>query len=223
MRRMTILLLLMAIALMLGTAVAGAATYNAINCAKKATSSGTCTGTSGADKLIDEANRFTEILGRGGNDLYIEYSGGTNSADTLRDSSSTSSDQYRIENRRFVKNSNDALWIIDAGGSNDLLNLSPTNYRSTDCAAQRSGDDLFINCPGYDNIRVFDYYSSNSIERFRFANGTFTLPKSDSTSSVSSAQEQTSPEPPKKGQHRTDEVSEQMDASASSESWQQVK
>ena len=154
-------------------------------------------------------------------------SGGSDSADTLHDSSSTSSDTYRIANRNFVKDSGDALWIIDEGGSNDVLNLSPTGYDSTDCSPSRinadgdaTSNDLFIDCPGRDNIIVFDYYTTNSIELFKFADGTFTLPKNTSASSTSQAQEQTS-KPSRNGKHSSSGViSRQAEASGSSDSWQ---
>lgn len=215
------LTLLLALALMLSVATAGAATLNTVNCANKATSDGTCTGTNGADKLLDEANAFTDILGRGGNDVYIEYSGDTDSADTLHDSSTTSSDTYKIANRYFVKTYNDALWIIDAGGSNDVLNLYPTGYDSNDCWPYRiTWNDLFIDCPGRDNIIVFDYYTTNSIERFRFADGTFTLPKGSSAGTPSQAQEQTS-EPSRDEKHSSEAVGQQAKANASPESWKQ--
>lgn len=232
MRRVAILLaLLTGVTLVMSAAIAEAATRTVINCATEASSDGTCTGTSDPDKLLDEPYAFTEILGRGGNDLYVEYSGGTDSADTLHDSSSTSSDIYKIANRNFVRTLSffgDALWIIDDGGSDDVLNLKPTGYDSTDCSPSRinadgdaSRNDLFIDCPGRDNTIVFDYYTTNSIERFRFADGTFTLPKNTSASNTSQAQEQTS-EPSRDGKHSSEVVSQQAEARGSSDSWQKV-
>jgi hypothetical protein len=209
-------LLTATVALTISAAVAGAATLNTIDCERKADSDGTCTGTRDADKLLDEAGKFTEILGKGGNDTYVEYSGGTNKEDILHDTSSTSSDTYRIENKHFVSDPSDALRITDDGGPDDVLNLAPTGYDSNDYTASGidengdgRADDVFLDCidPSSlacdDDIVIFDYCKRDpdSIELFKFDDGEFRLPKrnacelpngaASNTGSLSAQEEQT--------------------------------
>ena len=153
--------------------MAGAATRNTVDCERKADSDGTCKGTSGDDKLLDEARAFTEILGGSGRDLYVEYSGSRDRSDILEDTGS-SSDTYRIMNAGFVRadyddSDEDELQITDEGGQADVLDLTRTGYDYDDCDYYRNdADDLLLDCPDNDDIIVRDYFSSNSIEYFKF-------------------------------------------------------
>lgn len=167
----------------------------------------TCLGTPGADFLVDEANAFTAIFGRPGSDTYIEQSGDFTSADTLQDTNDASNDYYYLVNKNFNKVPGDALWVLDSGGTADTLDLSATGYRQADCPtskidADRDGNqnDLLLDCPGNDDIIVFDYYTTDSIDSFKFADGSVILPKSIAASEGAQAQQQT-PRPLITGKH----------------------
>jgi len=209
--------------------MAEAATRNTVDCEREATSDGTCSGTRKADRLLDEDNAFTRILGKGGNDLYIEYGGSNSRADDLYDSSTTSDDTYRIANSNFVGEDDDPdidedgeLEITDEGGEKDTLDLRSTNYESEDCDPRGVGDDLFINCTGDDDILVHDYCEAgkqNFIELFRFDDGDFRLPKREvcdggATSSANSISSQ--------DQEQTT-ASQRQEAGAPTANWEQVK
>lgn len=226
MKRVTILLALLGAVILVYSAPMAEAATTKIRCLANPV----CTGTNRADRLIDRAGSFTEIRGKGGNDIYVERSGSSNSADTLWDWSYTSTDTYYVSRENFNTAFDDALWVLDWGGRNDLLDLSPTGYSSSDCdpyptdaRGDRSWNDLYIDCPGRDNIIVFDYYTTDSIERFRFTNGTFPGPNQSINSAADSAtiqgqtttqEEQAPKELPDKKQ--SDEVSKQAKKNASS-------
>jgi hypothetical protein len=195
MRRAVVLLALLGAVMLVYAAPMAEAALNKIRC----TTSSICEGTNRGDRLIDRADSFTEIRGKEGNDTYVERSGEDDSADTLWDWSDESNDTYYISNVGFNTHGNeDGLWILDWGGSKDVLDLSSTGYRRGACPATRedirddgSRDDLYMNCPGRDNIIVFDYYSTDSIEKFKYENGTFDEPaQSDSATDSITTQEQ---------------------------------
>jgi hypothetical protein len=185
MRRVVVLLALLTatVALTVSAAMAEAQTRDTIDCERKATSKGTCAGTEQADRLLDEADAYTDIRGKGENDLYIVYSGANtrndDRADDLYDNRSTSNDTYRIANSNFVGEDDDPyideegeLYITDEGGEQDTLDLSSTGYDRRDCTITDANDDLFINCTGEDDIVVVGYCErgkQNFIETFRFA------------------------------------------------------
>lgn len=224
MRRATILLALLGAVILVYSAPMAEAALTKIRC----TTDPVCTGTNRGDRLIDRADSFTEIRGKGGNDIYVERSGSSDSADTLWDWSYTSTDTYYVSRDDFNTEANDALWVLDWGGSKDLLDLSPTGYGSSDCdpyptdaRGDGSRNDLYIDCPGRDNIIVFDYYTTDSIERFRFDDGIFPGPSQSSSATDSATiqgqattQEQAPKELPDKKQ--SDEVSNQAKKNASS-------
>jgi hypothetical protein len=224
MRRAVVLLALLGAVLLVYSAPMAQAAINKVRC----TTDPSCTGTNGADRLIDEADSFTKIQGGGGDDTYVERSGSSDSADTLWDNSTTTTDTYYISNDHFNTAAGDALWISDWGGSKDLLDLSPTGYSSSDCdpsptdaRGDGSSNDLYIDCPGRDNIVVFDYYTTNSIEKFKFTDGTFVGPSKSGAASTNSAttQEHTTaqkqaPEAPPDMKH-SGQVSSQAEKNAS--------
>jgi hypothetical protein len=229
MRRVFVLLALLTamVALTVSAAMAEAQTSDTVDCEKKATSAGTCAGTSRADRLLDEANAFTDIRGKEADDIYIEYSGGNRRADDLYDSSSTSNDTYRIANSNFVGTDDDdtvdeegELFITDEGGEEDTLDLRSTGYDSNDCTTTDANDDLFINCTGDDDIVVVGYCErgkQNFIELFRFDDGDFTLPKrrvcdDGPTSSTNRTSTQ--------DQEQTTAPRRQEEANASTASWE---
>jgi hypothetical protein len=226
MKRLVILLaLLMAVVLVLSAPMAEAKKKKnkkkptTIYCPTQ--SNGICTGNSAANLLLDQANAFTYILGGEGNDTYVEYSGSSTSADTLRDDSTTSSDYYYIANKGFNKRSGDALYVLDNGGSIDTLDLSPAGYRSWDCPHSRVGNNLFIGCTGGDDIVVFNYYTTDSIEYFKFTDGTSTGPASSSASAASNSadSQQQSPTQLPEGEHSSELLNQLKDNASSDSDW----
>jgi len=232
MKRAAVLLVLLGAVMLVFAAPMAEAALEKIRC----TSNWLCEGTDRGDRLIDRADSFTEIRGEDGDDTYVERSGSSDSADTLWDRSDDSDDTYYIARDDFNTASNDALWILDWGGNRDLLDLSATGYRDRDCDPERtdargdgSRNDLYIDCPGRDNIIVFDYYTSRfSIEKFRFANGTFEGPSLSSSAAesattqeqITTQEQQASKKLPDKKQ--SGEVSDQAEKNASSaEGWGQ--
>jgi hypothetical protein len=188
MRRAVVLLALLGMVILVYSAPMAEAALNKIRC----TSDPVCSGTNRGDRLIDRADSFTDIRGKGGDDTYVERSGSSNSADTLRDNSDTSDDTYYISGDDFNTHEDDALWIIDSGGNNDSLDLRDTGYSTSDCPdPERRGDDLLIDCPGRDNIIIFDYYGDGEIESIRFTNGV-AVPEGSSSvaNSTTTTQEQ---------------------------------
>src|SRR4051794_24683463 len=168
--------------------------FNLIQCSIQGLN---CNGTSGNDFLIDQPKVANNIRGDGGIDGYLEFSGSSLRADTLHDDSTTSSDYYLIANGSFNIVADDALFVIDNGGPSDTLDLSPTGYTDPNCPALRVAfepdgiqNDLRLNCPGTDNIIVFDYFTTDSIEFFKFADGSFTIPKSSIASAPTQVQQQ---------------------------------
>jgi hypothetical protein len=235
MRRLVILLaLLMAVVLVLSAPMAEAKKKNkkkkpptTISCPTQ--SNGNCIDNSAANLLIDQANAFTNILGGEGNDTYVEYSGSSTSADSLADGSRMSSDYYYIANRNFNNRLGDALFVLDNGGTNDILDLSPARYSHFDCTPSkiaadpdRQLNDLFINCPGRDDIIVFNYYTTDSIDSFNFTDGTFPGPKNASVSSASASsaqQQQASSNLPDAGQHSGAVLNQVKEGASSADSW----
>jgi len=57
---------------------------------------------------------------------------------------------------------------LDSGGNDDELDLSDTGYDSDECTPKQDGDDLLINCPGRDNIIVYDFFDDGEIETIVF-------------------------------------------------------
>jgi hypothetical protein len=189
MRRPVVLLALLGMVILVYSAPMAEAALNKIRC----TNASVCEGTKKGDRLVDRAGSFTDIRGKGGNDTYEEHSGSSNSADTLRDRSDTSDDTYYIADDGFNTHENDALYIIDSGGDKDRLDLRDTGYSSSDCEdPRRRDDDLLIDCPGRDNIIIFDYYGDGEIETIRFTNGVVEPERSSSfADSTTATQEQT--------------------------------
>ena len=222
MKRAGILLTLLGIVMLVFSAPMAEAALNKISC----TAAEECKGTSKGDLLIDHADTYTKILGKDGNDTYKERSGGSDYADILADYSYTSNDTYLITRENFSPKGR--LWLVDFGGNDDLLDFSPAGYRSSDCDpspidARKDGtnNDLLIYCGAEDKVVVFDYYTTNSIEDFKFTDGTFPGPtKSNSVSSSPTTQKQTPAQLPNKTQ--VGDASDQTDSNASStEGWGQ--
>lgn len=148
-----------------------------INCPNRADGE-TCVGTTGRDRLIG-TNAFDYIQGRAGNDYYDSKGG----SDYLFDNS-TSNDYYYESVLDFGN-----LRIEDVGGTN-VLDLS-RRYESDDFDPERDGDDLFLDGPGTNNVRIIDYFEDNTFFYFRFSDGLKTVDANDaSTLQNASASEQ---------------------------------
>jgi hypothetical protein len=221
MKRAGVLLTLLGVVMLVFSAPMAEAALNKIRC----TDAENCKGTNKGDLIIDYADTYTKMLGKDGNDTYRERSGGSDFADIMEDDSFTSNDTYLITQDNFSPKGR--LWILDRGGNDDLLDFSAAGYSSPDCDpspidARKDGtdNDLLIYCGAEDKVVVFDYYTTNSIDDFKFTNGTFPGPsKSSSVSSTSTTQEQTAAELPDKTQ--VGDTSDPADSNASSEGWGQ--
>jgi hypothetical protein len=212
------MLALLGMVILVYSAPMAEAALNKIRC----TTSSVCEGTKKGDRLIDRANSFTDIRGKGGNDTYEERSGSSNSADTLRDNSDTSNDTYYVSNDRFNTHENDALWIIDSGGNKDHLDLRDTGYSTRDCSdPSRSGDDLLIDCPGRDNVRIFNYYGQGKIETIRFTNGVAEPERSSSfANSTTATQEQTTTQELPNEEHSSEGFDQAKENASSAGDWE---
>jgi hypothetical protein len=176
MKRAGILLTLLGVVMLVLSAPMAEAALNKVRC----TTASVCEGTNKGDRLIDRGNSFTDIRGKGGNDTYEERSGSSNRADRLYDSSGTSDDTYYISDDDFNTHDDDALRILDSGGNKDSLNLRDAGYSSSDCDPNRRDDDLLIDCPGDDNIIIYDFYDDGEIETIKFTNRTIETAQSSS-------------------------------------------
>ena len=173
MRRAAVLLALLGMMILVYSAPMAEAALNKVRCTTKPN----CEGTRQGDRLIDRAGSFTDIRGKDGNDTYVERSGSSTKPDRLYDSGTTS-DTYYISGDDFNTAAGDALLILDEGGSNDSLDLRDTGYTADpddedrDCDVSREDDDLRINCPGADNILVYEWFNDGDMD-VMFEDGTF--------------------------------------------------
>ncbi len=153
-------------------------TYTTIYCPNRSDGQ-SCVGTTGRDYLIG-TNSFDYIQGREGNDLYDSKGG----SDYLFDNSETSNDYYYESVLDFGN-----LRIEDDGGTN-ILDLS-RRYESDDFDPERDGDDLFLDGPGSNNVRIVDYFDDNAFFYFYFSDGYKTVGANDAnTLQAASASEQ---------------------------------
>jgi hypothetical protein len=130
----------------------------------------TCNGTPGKDRLVGRDNAFDSLNGGEGGNIY-DGKGGT---DDWIDSSTTSNDRYLIPSTDFSQLPPDGrqLFIRDDGGSSDVLDLSA--YRSDDFFGSRSADDLILDGPGKRDIDIGTFFTTNSIDTFKFSDRTIT-------------------------------------------------
>jgi len=130
-----------------------------------------CSGTDGKDRLVGTDIRDT-IFGEGGNDVY-QGNGGN---DVLIDFSPTSSDSYTGYAASVTGFGTDS--INDGGGSSDFLDFG-TLRLADDISLVRQGDtdgsdNLFLDGPGGNDVRIQDHFGQGRIEKIKFANGTVT-------------------------------------------------
>lgn len=123
-----------------------------------------CIGTASNDYLVGR-DASDHLYGEEGNDVYD----GKGGSDLWYDNSTTSSDYYLLSVQDFGN-----LLIQDDGGNSDTLDLSRF-HNSYDFSYSRLGDNLFMDGLGTTNdVTIYSFFSSNSVDSFKFSDGTFT-------------------------------------------------
>ena len=128
-----------------------------------------CVGTNGSDRLIGRDGTYDNIQGRAANDTYD----GKGGCDALRDDNSTSSDRYVVSVKNFCNVGISTLSIQDDGGSKDILDLSRF-YKSTDFEYSEAYIHLNMDGPGVNDISIHNFFTTNSVDVFRFSDKTLT-------------------------------------------------
>jgi Ca2+-binding RTX toxin-like protein len=153
---------------------------NKVRCPNSTSDNVGCDGTRRNDYLIGgPASRSPYgatdyIYGEEGDDVYK----GGNGADVLTDNSTKSNDRYLFPSTEFSLPGPISLGfatIQDFGGSADVLNLS--SYKSTDFAWSHfygNTRTLHLDGPGARDINVYDFFTTNSIDSFKFSDRTIT-------------------------------------------------
>lgn len=128
----------------------------------------TCLGTTAGDHLVGRDGALDKIQGGEGDDLYD----GKGGSDGLVDRSKTSNDRYLLPSTEFGS----GVRITDDGGSSDVLDLSA--YRTQDFSFSRSpntsGIDLKMDGPGNRDIVIDFFFTNDTIDAFKFSDGTLT-------------------------------------------------
>jgi hypothetical protein len=128
-----------------------------------------CVGTKASDRLIGRDGTYDNIQDRAGNDIY----NGKGGCDALRDASSKSSDRYLVSVKDFCNVGISFLSIQDDGGSNDVLDLSRF-YKSTDFQFSEAYIHLNMDGPGLNDVSIYNFFTTNSVDVFRFSDKTLT-------------------------------------------------
>jgi Ca2+-binding RTX toxin-like protein len=127
-----------------------------------------CTGTPGNDLLVG-TGEYERINGNEGNDVYD----GKGGCDALDDTSSTSSDYYLVSVEDFCNVGISSLSIQDNGGGSDTLDLSRF-YESTDFEFSEAYIHLYMDGPGVNDVSIYDFFTTDSVDVFRFSDKTLT-------------------------------------------------
>lgn len=128
-----------------------------------------CDGTRTSDRLIGRDGTYDNIQDRAGNDTY----NGKGGCDSLRDASSKSSDRYVVSVKDFCNVGISTLSIQDDGGSKDILDLSRF-YKSTDFEFSEAYIHLNMDGPGVNDVSIYNFFTTNSVDVFRFSDKTLT-------------------------------------------------
>jgi CSLREA domain-containing protein len=133
-----------------------------------------CVGTSVSEALVGRDDDYDAIQGGGGDDTY----NGKGSCDALNDAGRRSNDRYLITVPEFCNVGISSLSIRDAGGGEDVLDLSRF-YRSTDFQYVEGFENLHMDGPGVNNIDILEFFTAdsgarNSIDVFKFSDRTLT-------------------------------------------------
>lgn len=143
---------------------------NAVQCPTGGGSSADeCVGTRVGDRLIGRNGAYDYIKGAGGNDIY----NGKGGCDALQDANPTSSDRYLVSVKDFCNNGISTLSIQDSGGRSDTLDLSRF-YKSTDFAFSEAYVHLNMDGPGVNDVSIYNFFTTDSIEFFKFSDKTLT-------------------------------------------------
>ena len=103
------------------------------------------------------------------NDVYD----GKGGCDALDDASPTSSDLYVVSEKDFCNVGISSLSIQDNGGSKDILDLSRF-YKSTDFEFSEAYIHLNMDGPGVNNISIYNFFTTDSVDLFKFSDKTLT-------------------------------------------------
>ena len=151
---------------------------NVVQCSNSPDNNYTCNGTPGNDYLVGgpasrSPNGETDYMyGGEGDDVYDGGGGG----DVLTDNSTTSNDRYPLPSTEVSSPSPISLgvaYIQDFGGSADVLDLG--SYKSTDFARshfQYNPRTLRLDGPGARDIHIYDFFTTNSVDYFKFSDRT---------------------------------------------------
>lgn len=139
----------------------------------------TCVGNNGSNLLLDQPNKFDQIFGEGGNDVYVTRG----DADFLIDSNTISSDYYLVATNT-PSTASFVLTIEDVGGTLDTLDVSgffkstDVQFRKIDANNDGQVDDLYMFYKPASNsvsdISINKFFSTNSIDSFKFSDTTLT-------------------------------------------------
>ncbi len=143
-------------------------TINVVQCPTGGSST-ECVGTSAADALIGRDGTYDNIKGVQGDDTY----NGQGGCDAWNDASPTSSDRYLVSVQDFCNVGISALSIQDDGGGEDILDLSRF-YESSDFVFSEAFIHLDMDGPGNNNISINNFFTTNSINVFKFSDKTLT-------------------------------------------------
>jgi hypothetical protein len=140
-----------------------------VQCPTGGTSTDECDGTSASDYLIGRDSTYDRIRGGEGNDTYD----GKGGCDAWDDASLTSSDKYKVSVEDFCNVGISSLSIQDNGGSKDILDLSRF-YKSTDFRFSEAYIHLNMDGPGVNDISIYNFFTTDSIDVFKFKDKTLT-------------------------------------------------
>jgi len=146
-----------------------------------------CSGTDGRDRMVGTSSGDS-IFGEGGNDVYR----GNGGNDLLLDFSPTSSDTYTGYAASFTNFGTDS--INDNGGNSDFLDLGSLRLADDiSLVRQRDADgsdNLFLDGPGGNDVRIQDHFGQGRIEKIKFANATVTSAQTESLARETTPEEQ---------------------------------
>ncbi len=139
--------------------------FNVVRCPTGGSST-ECDGTSSSDYLLGRDATYDHIKGGDGND-------GKCGGDAWEDDSPMSNDYYLVSVKDFNSVGISSLGIQDAGGSFDTLDLSRF-YKSTDFAFSMLCTNLHMGGPGVNDVDIYNFFTTDSIDFFRFSDGALT-------------------------------------------------
>jgi hypothetical protein len=183
MKRMIILVaLLMAVVLALSAPMAEAKkkhrAFNKVQCPTSLYLNYVCEGTRGKDRLVGgPASRspygaHDQMYGKEGDDVYE----GGDGPDVFTDESITSNDRYVFPSTEFSFSSTSSFtyaWVREWGGSADVLDLRSYRYDDFD-RRNWLGRDLYLEGDGARDILIDGFFTSNTIDYFKFSDRTVT-------------------------------------------------